>query len=257
MQKDYIEKLSESSENKFVEEYWTKKWEVDGLAPDLKKKIESLEEFDLVRKYILNFKKGSSILDGGCGKGEWTLYLADKGYECVGVDISKKTIDNLNNLYPKISFKCGDIRKTGFKDDCFDAYISWGTFEHFELGMGQCFSEAERILKKQGVLILTIPYQNLRQVIGGLKNRFIDRKKKYRFYQWRLNMEELRAEFEMNGFDLVEIMPVGKIEGIKRFIRHVVGFDPEKGVGNILLKIFDATNIVPKHWCYHMLIAVG
>jgi ubiquinone/menaquinone biosynthesis C-methylase UbiE len=97
----------------------------------------------------------------------------------IGLDISKATIERLSEIFPDHNFIVGDIRSTGFDDESFDAYFSWGTFEHFEIGLGPCFKEANRILKKGGYLFVSVPFQNGRHL----------RKDRRELYMWDENFD--------------------------------------------------------------------
>src|SRR5687768_12849943 len=47
---------------------------------------------------------GSRILDGGCGMGEWTVFLAQRGFILVGADISEHTVERLRGWFPYLEF---------------------------------------------------------------------------------------------------------------------------------------------------------
>ena len=227
MKKDYIPKVIETdNEIELIEDHWTKKWENWNVSNDINK-ICNREETKLMMKYLDTFPKGSKILDGGCGMGLWTIMLNRKGHKVYGLDISKQTIERLQVYFADQHFQVGDIRETGFENGYFDAYFSWGTFEHFENGMGDCFKEAHRILNEEGMLFLTIPFQNKRHLkrdAGSLENwdEHYSAKEGYNkemhFYQWRLTIPEMKREVEMNGFKAVEIIPIHHNQGI---IRHL------------------------------------
>ncbi len=77
------------------------------------------------KKYLSEIKRGSSILDLGCGSGRFSIGAAIKGFEVTGVDITpaaikackdrakKKKLDNAH-------FLVGDMTKLPFKDNSFD-----------------------------------------------------------------------------------------------------------------------------------------
>ena len=46
--------------------------------------------------------RGSLILDGGCGMGEWTVFLAQQGFDVTGLDISEATIARLGTWFPHV-----------------------------------------------------------------------------------------------------------------------------------------------------------
>jgi len=110
---------------------------------------------------------GAGILYARSVLGEWILAHAMGGYDGVGMDISQPTIDQLVEVLPTVGFVFGDIRRTGHPDASFDAYFSWGLFEHFEAGLGDCHREVLRTFKPGGILFISIPIDNLRQSVLG------------------------------------------------------------------------------------------
>lgn len=110
----------------------------------------------------------AKILDVGCSGSFFPLLLAGFGYQAFGLDIREYAIIN------KISFKNFNfvkesITKTGFSDNFFDAITAISTIEHIGIGGRhgekedlladkKAMIEMSRILKPQGVIILTIPF---------------------------------------------------------------------------------------------------
>ena len=107
------------------------------------------------------------ILDGGCGLGEWTVFLGQQGFDVVGLDLSAEVVDRLKVRFPATQFVRGDIRHTGFEAESFDACFSWGAFEHFENGIGDCLDEAHRVLRPGGWLFISVPFDNWRHIVRG------------------------------------------------------------------------------------------
>lgn len=267
MKKDYIpisEDESALSETSFIEEFWTQKWDLHDLPNLLAERIEKREEFKLMRPYLSDLPPQSRMLDGGCGLGEWTLYFAAKGHDVTGLDLSQATIDKLKERFPGHSFLAGDIRKTNFEEDAFRAYFSWGTFEHFEDGLGKPLAEARRILKAGGYLFISVPFQNSRHLrherraLGQWDENF-NRRSGYhtrmRFYQWRLTRPELMRELEMNGFKVLKIAAIHKWQGLRRTIRQDLHLDPKSWIGKAVLVLLYP--LIPKAYAAHMLLAVG
>lgn len=267
MKKDYLpiknHQLNED-EITFVERFWTEKWDGRNINPESISFIKSAEEFPGLHKHLSVLPKDANVLDGGCGMGLWTIYLRNQGYNAIGVDISKKTIKNIKKVTGQDFFSVEDIRKTTFLDDFFHMYFSWGTFEHFEDGLGSCLKEAHRILKPGGKLIISVPFQNRRHTRISQKdlvhwddgyeaNRGY--KQPMRFYQWRLTIPELKREFEINGFTCQEIHPIHKSDGLSRMINHDLKLPYGTRFHRIAHRILSP--FIPKSWVSHMILGVG
>jgi len=267
MKKDYMPVsgvLKESNEKVFLEEYWTKAWEKTGIDAFAENYIKKSDEYRIMLPYIKKLKPGSRLLDGGCGLGRWTIFFSLLGYDAVGLDISKETIKKLKEKFPAQNFIAGDITNTNFQDEYFDAYFSWGTFEHFERGLTECFQEAGRILRKNGYLFITVPYNNLRHIRrdqGKLKNwddsfdNINGYKDKMRFYQWRLSKPELIREFEINGFKCLEVVPVHKFNGLSRAVNHDLHVKYGSKQHAILTRLLYP--FYSKDYVSHMLMGIG
>lgn len=267
MKKDYrpvSETDSVLSETAFVEEYWTRVWDCMDRSSALAEQIERREEFGIIKPYLANLLPGSRILDGGCGLGDWTLYYASKGLDVTGLDISRATVQKLKEKFPHGNFMAGDIRSTGFKDNSFDVYFSWGAFEHFEEGLGAPLKEARRILKQGGLLFISVPFQNGRHLRRDRRELWhwdetYDRDSGYqterRFYQWRLTKPELHREFEMNGFKKLEITAIGKDRGVLGVVRHDLHIKPDSRLGT-LAQMF-LRPFLFRDFVAHMLVGVA
>jgi SAM-dependent methyltransferase len=132
----------------------------------------------------------------------------------------------------------GDIRSTGFPDATFDAYFSWGVFEHFESGLQDCVREAFRIVKPGGLLFVSVPLDNLRHAILGSLARPRQAEDRLRFYQWRLTRAELARELGIGGFEVLDVQPINKRQGVLRSLHHEFGLPYEwlltKGLSGLL-----------------------
>ena len=107
---------------------------------------------DFIRKFV---HKGSSIIDIGCGRGKSTQMLAGS-YDVIGVDLSKKFISYAKRTYKGVRFRVCSALKLPFKDNSFDAAVSYSLIEHVT-DVPRFLDEAIRITKPGGHVIVVAP----------------------------------------------------------------------------------------------------
>src|SRR5687767_2691223 len=111
-------------------------------------------EWRLVSRHI---RPGSTVLDAGCGFGEWIDVLSEAGYNAAGLDYSEQLIARLQEAYPRSRWIHGDIRSIPVESAEFDAIVTWGVIEHDEAGPAAALREFARVLQPGGVLIASVP----------------------------------------------------------------------------------------------------
>ncbi|MEU6131804.1 class I SAM-dependent methyltransferase [Saccharopolyspora sp. NPDC047091] len=65
------------------------------------------------------------VLDVGCGPGTVTGYLAERGLDVAGVDLSPRMIEHARRLHPECSFRVGSATELDLADSSFGGLLGW------------------------------------------------------------------------------------------------------------------------------------
>src|SRR5215210_2043429 len=103
-------------------------------------------------------RPGTLMLEGGCGIGNYLAYYGARGRRVIGLDFAFNTLKKLHSRLENLSLCCGDVSSLPFADETFDLYYSGGVVEHFEGGADRALAEARRVLKPDGILLISVPY---------------------------------------------------------------------------------------------------
>lgn len=113
----------------------------------------------------IKFKKNDSVLDLGCGRGDISIFIAEKTNKVIGIDYSSDAIKiaseirkKLNkNLQKKIEFLKMDATNLKFQQNSFDKVIAIDIFEHlYTEELESTMSEIKRVLKPNGILFIHV-----------------------------------------------------------------------------------------------------
>jgi len=107
-------------------------------------------EKELLGELLRLFPNARSVLEVGCGTGHFTRWMAEKGLDAVGVDISEPMLNEARRLGgPK--YLPGDAHALPFADRSFDLTALITTLE-FVADPARALAEAVRVAR-QGVLL--------------------------------------------------------------------------------------------------------
>ncbi|MFB7450734.1 class I SAM-dependent methyltransferase [Streptomyces sp. NPDC056194] len=65
------------------------------------------------------------VLDVGCGPGTVTAYLAERGLDVSGVDLSPRMIENARRLYPKCRFDVASATELDLAEESLGGVLGW------------------------------------------------------------------------------------------------------------------------------------
>ncbi len=198
---------------------WGKYWEGKSLLEmsEAARNNDSITK-DIFTRYVT---PNTVFFEGGCGLGQWPVYVKDQGGQrVIGLDSYAEPLKILHEYRSEIEVIHGSVESIPLEDESVDFYLSGGVIEHFEEGPGLCLSEAHRILKKGGILLVTVPYQNiyrstlrrffviplLKLIKPGFRNR---NRQFYQYYYTRRDMRRFLAAAQFTILDVFYIDEFG------------------------------------------------
>lgn len=106
--------------------------------------------FDKITKFV---NPPAQILDAGCGTGNVSSFLAEKGFNVTGCDYYEEAF---NISWPGFKKVRGDVSNLPFKNNSFDVVGLFDVIEHLENDI-KPLKEAARVINKDGIVAVTVP----------------------------------------------------------------------------------------------------
>ena len=129
-------------------------------------------EKKVLNKELQNLSTDISILDLGCGTGEFSYYF--KGYNYNGIDIEPNYIEYAKANYDG-NFEIMDASNMMFENNRFDVIIVLGVFHHLNDNLClKIFDEMKKVLKKNGKIIIMedVDVESKYDIIGNLLRKY-------------------------------------------------------------------------------------
>ncbi len=162
-------------------------------------------------------KKGSKLLDLGCGIGRHALLFASEGFEVSAVDFSDEAINVLRQKSRDhrllIDVRKGEMTKLPYEDESFDFVISFHVIYHgIRNDVAKALSEVFRIMRPGGEFFVTFNSADSKSLrssegiridertivkAGGIENGVPH------YYVDKATLEALLKEFELISLRLV------------------------------------------------------
>lgn len=138
-------------------------------------------------------KKGSKVLEVGCGIGSEAVFLAVRGMRVSAIDVSFEAIKKAKQLAivygVEVDFQVGDALSLTYADEEFDVFCDQGCFHHLtDEERIPYLSELCRVLKPGGLYILR-SFSD--KIPGGPQPRRISSKELIKTFSQDLDLEHL------------------------------------------------------------------
>jgi len=137
--------------------------------------IYNLNTLEHLHRYAIasSLAKDLVVLDIACGEGYGANLLANHAQKVFGVDISEETIIEEKRKYvrPNLEFIEGSTSKIPCEDASIDLVVSFETIEHHDQHE-EMMEEIKRVLKPNGILIISSPDKQYYSVIPNYNNPF-------------------------------------------------------------------------------------
>jgi len=129
--------------------------EIESYEPTFFNEVIRRREFDFIMQ-VLQSKKPKLILDYGCGGGWLSRLICGRGFNVIGIDLSKKLVKIAHSICHEGDFIVCDAMKLPFKDNIFDFVIGISILHHLpDLKLAIC--ELKRTSLPQAVFLFMEP----------------------------------------------------------------------------------------------------
>ncbi len=210
LENDRLAYYSTEANSNFWDEHWRKYF-----SPDIYKGAErgSLAWFE--EPFTRYLPENGLILEAGCGLGQYVRALQVRGYDVEGIEWGAETVSAVRELYPDLPIRVGNITHIDVPNSYYSGYIALGVVEHCKEGPEVFFQEAYRVLKSDGVALISVPYIHpLRSLKAGL-GFYRGRPDSLKFYQYAFTEKEFIAILQGSGFKIIDKMIYGGFKGVK------------------------------------------
>src|SRR5438046_5195514 len=141
-------------------------------------------------------------LDAGCGAGYCVDALRHYGFMIEGIEFAQDLVDLVHAAKPELPVRHGDVLHIDSPDNHYDTYISIGVVEHRLEGPEPFLSEAFRVLKLGGKILISVPFFGpIRKLKSSLS--MYDRKPPdLPFFQYGFTSNEFTNSLQSAGFSI-------------------------------------------------------
>lgn len=131
--------------------------------------VEHLHRYAIANDFI----KNKVVLDIASGEGYGSYILSKNASKVIGVDIDAEAVFDAQKKYinENLSFMVGSADKIPVDSNTIDVVVSFETIEHHDKHE-EMFLEIKRVLKQDGILIMSSPDKKYYSDIPKFKNKF-------------------------------------------------------------------------------------
>ncbi len=175
------------------------------------------------------------VIDIGCGEGFYSIYLASKGFEVLGIDISENAInyakENAKKAGVKVKFKVMDLYELSEIKEQFDFVLEWGILHCIPFEKREKYAErVSKLLNDNGKYLSTcFNIQDPKFTGPGQRKRAVPENAKALMGEemYFSTLEEVKELFE-DHFTIIEERIFKKMGGEKVNIWNYIFMEKKK-----------------------------
>jgi SAM-dependent methyltransferase len=188
------------------ERYWYEYWKAR-LTPDYyASAIANDLTTDQLGKILLQTMSLHGLhLEAGCGAGYWVAALRHRGLLVEGIEYSADLVALVHAANPQLRVRQGNALYIDSPDSYYDTYLSIGVVEHRVEGPEPFLSEAYRVLKPGGKILVSVPYFGPLRVLKGRLSMYERKPPDLPFFQYGFARKEFTNYLEKAGFSIEKV----------------------------------------------------
>jgi len=181
------------------------------LDYDIESSMGHIYNANLVERYV---KKNSSILDIGCWSGQLYGAFQNKPLHYFGLDCEPNAVRTAKKCHSKANWAVGALPNIPFPKGKFDLVVLFDVLEHVPTGEEEaCLSEIKRVLKKDGILMMSTPSDKLLSKVTD-PAYFLSGHRHY-------GKRTLKKLLEESGFKILDIWSLGGMIYISYYLTQM------------------------------------
>ena len=167
---------------------------------------------------FLNYLEGKKVLDIGCGVGNLTKYIMDKGFNVEGIDLSKEMLNIAKQKYSDIKFYEMNMKEITLRKKYDGIMLAYSLFHLTKKEVIELLPKYYDLLNSNGKILLILQYGQGERIVNeplkeGLKifinyysqDEIIEILKNNRFKILYTDLKKSESEFELGNDKLVII----------------------------------------------------
>ena len=186
---------------------WAAIWDAVSVEQELETLAYARTDYmEVFQRYL---PRDALILEAGSGLGIMVIHLRQRGFNVMGLDYVEGAVRKARTYDAALPLLVGDVHALPHASGSLGAYLSFGVLEHFPQGPLPALREAHRVLRRGGVLVLTIPYPNVVYRLVALRRRLrgdIARSDAH-FFESAYTRRQLEDAARQAGFEVVLAQP--------------------------------------------------
>ncbi|KJC63094.1 class I SAM-dependent methyltransferase [Agreia bicolorata] len=133
-------------------------------------------------------------IDAGCGPGHWTNFLAARGVDIRGIDLTPAFVEHARAAYPGLRFATGGVEALDASDASLGGVLAWySLIHHAPDAIGSALDEIARVLRPGGLLL-----------VGFFEGAAVEPFDHAVTTAYRWPVAELSERLRASGFEVVE-----------------------------------------------------